>query len=461
MATNLAERPDYLDNPSPMVVKILDGEAVVEVPMSVDQQSAVRGILEHKEQFYRLCGGAGVGKSAIIEYLANELDAKVTATTARAALNVGGCTVDGLFAFRRRDWKINESRQRHNMGECPDWVIIDEASMIGTKMAEIIYAAAVRYDKGVILVGDWAQAPPVKDTWPVGQPLLEEGETYHLTKNHRQGEGQYLDVLQEIRQGRVSREAHTMFASRVYDSPSDDAYTYMYGTNRSAEYHNSTRLKQVAEHSRCPIVVPKAEYQPVDEYAPDRDDIIEDILTGCRLSHRSEYCVGAKVMTTINNYQAGFVNGDIGRVTGYFSAYERSVLREDLLDALDGHTKSSGVFFQKYDPPIGDHVVGLRVWLERNKREVIVGQMEEEMHKPNGKLSYTINGLPIRLAYALTVHKTQGATLDRAYLAMDSLWPEHGLAYVGLSRTKTIDGLFLHSWRPDFIQCDPVIVPYI
>lgn len=444
-------------NPTPKVIQTMDGE----VPMSHDQIDAVDTIMQDRSPIYRLCGGAGVGKSAVISYLAENLDVTICATTARAALNVGGCTVDSLFAFRRQNWKVKEGLQRKNMNDCGDWIIIDESSMIGTRMASIIHDAICRYEKRLVLVGDWAQAPPVKDTWPVRHPLMELGETLRLTTNHRQGAGTYLDCLKEIRAGQVSPQSRQLFGLRVSQLPQDDLYTYMYGTNHSAEAHNNQRFQILLQQTRCPPVRTRAYYQPADEHAPQDADMIEKILSDCRLAHEQSFCVGARVMTTINNYGRGFVNGDIGVVTGYFSAHTDLVTEDQLHDAWRHRVKATECFYQRYDEPIGDHIVGFTVQLQRNEEEVLVPLMTEEMHKPNGELLYTVSGLPIRLAYAMTVHKTQGATLDRAFLAMNTLWYEHGLAYVGLSRTRTIDGLLLEAWRPDFIHCDPMIIPYL
>lgn len=445
-------------NPSPMVIKTMAGE----VAMSDDQVSAVTAIMKDSTPIYRLCGGAGVGKSAVIDYLARNLDVTVCATTARAALNVGGCTVDSLFAFRRQTWKVKDRLQQKNMEECGDWIIIDEASMIGTRMATIIHNAICAHGKRLILVGDWAQAPPVKDTWPVHHPLMDMGETIRLTTNHRQGEGLYLNCLKEIRAGMLSPQTRQVFGLRVAQCPQDDLYTYMYGTNRTAEAHNDQRFKILLEQTRCPPVMTKAYYHPVDqEHAPTDGDIIEKILDDCRLAHHQRFCVGARVMTTINNYGRAFVNGDIGVVTGYFSSHDDLVIEDDLFDAWRRRVPAKHVFYQRYDEPIGGHIVGFSVRLQRNEEEVLVPFMDEEMHKPNGELLYRVRGLPLRLAYAMTVHKTQGATLDRAFLAMNTLWWEHGLAYVGLSRTRSIDGLLLEAWRPDFIHCDPRIIPYL
>lgn len=445
----------------PMTVSTYRDGKIVQVPMSKDQEYVVNEIIDGDAQIYRLCGGAGCGKSAVIEYLAEKLDAAVCATTARAAINVSGCTVDSLFAFKRKFWGVNRGLQERNMEECSSWIIIDESSMIGTGMANIIHDAIVDHNKRVVLVGDWAQAPPVKDNWPINHPLMEEGISLKLTTNHRQGQGLYLDCLKEIREGVVSTHTNQVFGQRrVEQLPQDDLYTYMYGTNRAAEAHNEVRFKVLLEQSRCPPVRSAASYNAIDEFAPSADDQIEKILTDSRLSHGTRYCVGARVMTTINNYQCGFVNGDIGHVTGYFTSHD-DMVDQQLRDVRDGQTIARNTFYQRYDPPIGKFLVGLTVILERTGEEVFVPQMAEEMHKPDGRLSYRITGVPVRLAYALTVHKMQGATLDRAILMMNSLWYEHGLAYVGLSRTKTIEGLLLEAWRPDLIHCDNRVHKYL
>jgi len=186
----------------------------------------------------------------------------------------------------------------------------------------------------------------------------------------------------------------------------------------------------------------------------------EGILTDSCMAHNTELAVGARVMMTRNTYDYGFVNGDSGELDGFLvSNKRREDLTPDLLKRVaKSQCSSSGVSYTTQ--PMGP-VVGVVVKLDRTDDLVVVPRSAQVYHRPDGSISYAVSGFPIRLGWAITVHKSQGMTLKQAYFDMHSLWHEHGLAYVGLSRTKTLEGLTLSAWRPDLIYSDPAIANYL
>lgn len=420
----------------------------IEITPSEDQQQAIDAVLHGKSKFYRISGPAGSGKSCIISILKSLLGALVTATTARAALNVGGITVDQVFCFSRFDWKIKNTTWLNKiMWECPDVIIIDEASMIGKEMATIIYSVAKSYGKTIILVGDWAQAQPVKEDWPIGTPLFTEAESIKLSINHRQSDGPYLKQLNSIRMGDVSdTEMHELFNSCVADAPDDDRFVRLYAINKMADAYNIDRLNGLMLRGGFSAFETKAEFydarvrKPFEYNSSHIGKAIED----SNLSNNEKYCIGTRVVLTANCYGDGFVNSDSGEIVDIHS--DEKVTEDE---------------YGFVNIPKPNYFV---VKLDRNQQNVIVRKIERQFKDGLGNPQYTVKGFPIRYGWAITIHRAQGMTVTRAYLDMDSLkyMPnKHGLAYVGLSRTKQIEGLLLSAWRPDMVHCDPEIRPLI
>lgn len=425
------------------VVDPLTGNEI-EITPSQDQQEAIDAVMNGTSKFYRISGPAGSGKSCIISILKSLLGAVVTATTARAALNVGGITVDQVFCFSRFDWKIkNVTWLNKVMWESPEVIIIDEASMIGKEMATIIHSVAKSFGKTVIMVGDWAQAQPVKEDWPIGTKLFTEAQSIKLTINHRQSDGPYLHYLNKIRVGDTEdAEMHNLFNGCVADAPDDDRFIRLYAINKLADSYNTDRFNSLMLNSGLSAFQTKADFFDMRIKKPFEwnDSHISKALDDSNLSHNEKYCIGARVVLTANCYSDGFVNSDSGEIIDIFS--DEKIVEDE---------------FGFCNIPQPTHFI---VKLDRNQQNVIVHRIERQFKDGLGNPQYMVKGFPIRYGWAITIHRAQGMTVSRAYLDMDSLkyMPnKHGLAYVGLSRTRQIEGLLLSSWRPDMIQCDPQI----
>lgn len=169
--------------------------------LSQEQSDAVQQIVSTDKPVTILTGPAGCGKSTITNYLRQGVGFCVAATTGKAAMHIDGVTVDSLFCFNRNNWKIwSDKFLEYLMSQVPDRIIIDEASMIGRNMGDVIHEVAQDYKKQLLLVGDFAQARPVKDDWITKSRLLDDYNFLRLTECHRQEEGQFLQALNRVRE---------------------------------------------------------------------------------------------------------------------------------------------------------------------------------------------------------------------------------------------------------------------
>lgn len=419
----------------------------IEIELSADQQDAFDQISAGRFQFYRISGPAGCGKSCLISVVKKELGAEITATTARAALNVNGTTVDQLFGFSRETWSIkNKSWVAKIMSTKSQIIVIDEASMIGSNMSQIIYEIARAYGKTIILVGDWAQAQPVKEDWPSNTPMFLEAQSFKLSTNHRQDRGPYLDALNMVRMGKADDPfVGEVFEQCVSEVPDDDRFVRLYALNRAADKYNSERFNALHVQQGIAKFTTKATFFDVRKTKPFEygDSFKSKAMEDCNLSHMEDYCIGTRVILTANCYGDGFINSDTGVIT--------DIVGDAPQEDEDG--------FMTISPP-----QSFAVKLDRNGATVIVHEIDREFKGAMADTQYMVRGFPIRYGWAMTIHRAQGMTVDRAYLDMSSLkyMPSlHGLAYVGLSRTRKIEGLSINAWMPQYVHSDKAIAHLI
>lgn len=392
--------------------------------LSEEQETFVSEVLRGWERPHNiLLGKAGVGKSVCIRAVIERANEKrkrffVLAPTGVAALNVQGETI---HRFMKRV-KRGEVFLRH----CPpDFVLIDECSMVRADLLDELDAvmrAAMNSDQPfggipITLIGDCAQLPPVcpddskeflarvyKSVWFFSARVFARcAWTFHeLTKIFRQGDADFVNLLNKIRFGETSEVIPWLNANRVTEKARG---TILVSTNRTAELINS---KQMAN-----IEGPRQIYQATwDAGFPEKEFPVEPTL---------QLCVGARAMCVKNIYRSDdygvreleLVNGDVGTIVsiGEFSvsfACERT---------QDVHR----VEFMKWEKIE-------RVVEKEGTREMVVG---------------TFYQLPFRLAWAMTIHKSQGATLHEVTIDVRSPMFAEGQAYVALSRGSAMERLWI------------------
>lgn len=419
--------------------------------LAKEQKDALARVLKGQERVTIVTGLAGAGKSAFIDCLRDCYGVAVCASTGKAAMNVGGCTGDTLFSMDRDGFKVrNSNSQRMNMRACGPIIVWDEASMIGNGMGDFVYDALMAHNKRIILVGDFAQAEPVKDGCILKSYLLLNGYDFiKFVECHRQSEGPYLSSLNKVRVGEIDDKVEAVFSDRVCKEPPDnDEYIRMYATNAMTKSYNAQRLNDLCEKTGDQRFTLYTKFRDTRDQAlkdkwPRDKRFIEREIENTRFAHGDDFALGARVVFVANDVSdsRSFVNGDTGAI----------------IDAVgeDGNTISVN---NPFDPP---KVGRITVLMDRTGARLTIFPMNREAKnvRDRDKTDHVITGFPLRLGYALTIHKSQGMTVDSAWVDMRSIlrFPKgnrNGLAYVALSRTRTIDGLLISEWVPEAIECN-------
>ena len=373
-----------------------------------------------------LTGMAGTGKSTLLRGLIEERGDAVTITAATgiAALNVGGITVhrwSGMllgpradqgdaeyFKQLQKDHRFSVRAGFDRVRDC-EVLVIDEISMLSGRtlqFLDFLCRTLRRRDEPfggiqIVATGDFLQLPPVRKNpavpydWAFLTKAWREAAfaVIHLTKIHRQDEPDFTQALSAFRQGEIRGTDAATLHRRVVTFP-DGNITRLYTHNVQVDKWNAYRLAELDGESR---IFDAKLTGPEDQ----RQFLIKNLLTPQQL----ELKCGARVMFTVNSAEGGFVNGQTGVVLSWGSHH--------IVVGSVGREIPVAPFQWRYD--------------ERDPR------------------SATFSQFPLRLSYALTIHKSQGLTLDSAYVDVRAA-REPGQAYVALSRVRTLAGLHLKGW---------------
>ena len=373
-----------------------------------------------------LTGMAGTGKSTLLRDLIEERGSAVTITAATgiAALNVGGVTVhrwSGMMLGPRSDQDDEEyfRQLQHDhrfsvragfdrVRNC-EMLVIDEISMLSGRTLQFLDFLCRRLRRcdepfggiQIVATGDFLQLPPVRKNpavpfdWAFLTSAWREAAfaVIHLTKIHRQEEPDFTRALSAFRQGDIRGADAGVLHRRVVSFP-DANITRLYTHNVQVDKWNAYRLGELPGEE----IVLDARLSGPDS---QQQFLCNNLLTPQQLVLKP----GARVMFTVNNAEVGYVNGQVG-VVGAVAAGR-------VIVATEGSTLDVPRFTWRYD--------------ERDKTSAAFTQF------------------PLRLSYALTIHKAQGLTLDSAYVDVRAA-REPGQAYVALSRVRTLAGLHLKGW---------------
>ncbi len=234
----------------------------------------------------------------------------------------------------------------------------------------------------------------------------------------------------------------------------DDSFIRLFATNATTDTYNQQRLHMLPAAARLVTVTtafrderPAKEQldKPLDD--EQRDKAIKD----GSFAHDTQFRIGARVIITKNDPDGRFVNGDTGVITNIKLPDNTSVRELPPFNPFGGDEPKIGVF---------------SVLMDRTEMTWDVGVMSEMIIDAMDKPFCSLCGFPIRLGWAISIHRSQGMTVDKAYVDMATICympgeSRHGLAYVACSRTKSLDGLKLANWNDAAVYCSPSIVPYV
>lgn len=393
------------------------------------QQKAL-DILERQGNVF-LTGAAGTGKSFLLDqYLQNKHSEAfpIVASTGAAAVLVGGRTFHSFFglgileggveAAIARALRSRKLLNRLNNASC---VIIDEISMLSGVTVHAAETVARRARNNelpwgglrIIAVGDFAQLPPVtpgsmaKD-WAFSHPVwaLSQFQPALLTTVMRTQDTEFLEILNFVRGGIVNDQVHAFLNGRTFSVAHDIEGTRLYPHRAKADEYNLRRLHAIHGALHSFPTQYEGEERTLD--AAKRAIPIPEVL---------QLKAGALVMMRKNDMteERRYVNGSLGHI----KRIEEQELRITLMNGEEVDVEKQ--VFSYLD---GDGNVAASAW-----------------------------NFPVTLAWATTIHKAQGATLDRMIVDLSALW-EPGQAYVALSRVRSGDGLFIERWTPSSIRAD-------
>jgi ATP-dependent DNA helicase PIF1 len=400
--------------------------------LSPEQAKALE-ILQSGENVF-VTGGAGSGKSFLLRHFMRDLDSKVfpiLASTGAAAVLLGGRTFHSFFglgimeggAEATFDRAANDPRIRKRLAQVEGF-ILDEVSMIpGVALDLAERLARTARDSSlpwggmrVIMVGDFAQLPPVTRTgqrdWAFLSPVWDKSgfQAVWLEHNQRVRESEFLDVLADVRHGKVTPKVREYLDSRMREHDQEDKTIRLFPRRDQSEIFNQRELAEI----QAPEVHTDAIYLGLDRQ-------IEMLKKTSPVPARLTLKVGCRVMFIQNDPQKRWVNGTRGTVV------------EILPDKI---TVEKETF-----------------------RHVTVEKTQFSMLDAEGKVVASVIQFPLILAYATTIHKSQGATLDELWVNLSHLW-EPGQAYVALSRLSSGQGLKLLGWSPKSFLIDPKVVNF-
>ncbi len=399
-------------------------------------QSEALEILKMGKNVY-LTGAAGSGKTYVlnsyIKYLKTHgVDVAVTASTGIAATHLGGTTIHSWSGLGVRsqltDYDIDELMQRHYLYkrfEKTKVLIIDEISMLHHFRFDMIEWISRQMKRSelpfggmqIIVCGDFFQLPPVTKN-DIDQTFFAykshswkdcKFTVCYLSEQHRQKDRTYLNILNEIRSNRVSNQTIKLLNSRLNKDPETlGEATRLYTHNIDVDVVNNKYLSLI-----------DAEPKKFEMLKKGSRLLAETLAKTCLSPETLVLKVGARVMFTKNQPEGGYVNGTLGVVVE-FNSFNEPVVRTQ-----------SGMEFN----------VRPESW-----------KIEEE-----SKVKAEIIQLPLRLAWAITVHKSQGMSLDAMEVDLSKSFVS-GMGYVALSRVRTLSGMKLLGLNDKALQIDPDII---
>jgi ATP-dependent DNA helicase PIF1 len=397
---------------------------VIKLNLSRQQSELAHTIMDSSSNYF-VTGAAGTGKSFVLDFIRTHIDKShvVLAPTGIAALNVKGQTIHSFFRFPldfiTADKIIISAKLKKILKEL-DTIIIDEISMVRVEMMDAI-DIALKKARGnrksfggvqMILFGDLYQLPPViSDTMTMqiiselySSPYFFDAdvwrnttlEVHELTEVYRQSDRVFQFILNSIRKGRADIEILNKINQHVR-SPKQNNFITLATTNNIAENINKFNLNNLA--------TAKTIYQA--KVSGDSKMFINNV------EQFLEIKVGAQVVFVRNDKLKRWYNGTIGVV---------SSMTDDIIKVMVG---------------IEEMVVEPVEW---NKIEYYVDELMGELKE---RIVGTVRQFPLKLAWAVTIHKSQGQQYDNVFIDLGAGSFAGGQSYVALSRCRSLEGLHL------------------
>ncbi len=401
------------------------------------QFSETLELLEDTSRSVFITGKAGTGKSTLLQIFRDNTEKKVVvlAPTGVAALNVRGQTIHSFFGFKPditedKVKKITKDRNKNIYREV-DTIVIDEISMVRADLLDCV-DKFLRLNSGkakepfggkqMVFIGDLYQLPPVVKTkereifktW-YDTPYFFSAHAFQdlsfefieLEKIFRQKDEMFIEILNAIRNGTVTDELLAVLNQRYkpdYLPREEELYIYLTTLNRLANRINEEQLARIPG-STCDLT------GVIEGDFDERDLPTEKVLS---------LKAGAQVMLLNNDPYGQWVNGSVGKVV-------------EIEKDKSGEVKTVVVELRD----------GNQVYVEPFTWEIFEYQYDEQSASIKTHTLGSFTQFPLRLAWAITIHKSQGKTFDRIILDISGGTFSPGQVYVALSRCTTLEGIVL------------------
>jgi ATP-dependent DNA helicase PIF1 len=443
---------------------------------------------------FLLTGSAGTGKSRLIsEFKSCVIEDKtlsVCATTALAAVQIGGRTIDSFMRIYPQDANVSndllvstkmKSRSLVKTLKEVDILLIDEVSMLSPQkfiQCDALFKCARANEQPfgglqVVLIGDFFQLPPISNSTPtfifeldLFYALLDD--IVELEEVHRQKDSTFVSLLNRMRIGQLSDDDVALLRSRVHAPLHDDGIkaTCLFAQNTDVDRINTleqnkltTRKNIFTKRSGCKKLSRSQQQFDVQNLQKLQETLCKEV----GLPDSLELKVGAQVMLIYNlDVEKGLVNGSRGVVIGFAKTSKEDPDREFDPEPL-GTLKKDGFGVERnlYYP---DDPLPIVKFAQSNSKTVKQRALEipfvrwEKVEKKFGEAWLT--ALPLKLAWSSTIHKCQGASLDRIEATLDKSVFAYGQAFVALSRVTSLEGLTLKSFDPSVVRAHPAVLEF-
>lgn len=395
-----------------------------------------------------ITGEPGSGKTYTInKYIAYLRECKIehaiTASTGIASTHIGGMTIHSWSGIGIKEKltkydldKIATNEYINRRVRKTKILIIDEISMLRAdtlSMVEVVCREIKQINEPfggiqVVFSGDFFQLPPIekRNAKQTQIDLLEEKSprfSYesnawarlrpvicYISEQHRQDDKEFLAFLLAIRRNNLEESHHEYLKSRhIQNSNFPENITKLFSHNLDVDRVNDEMLKKIPEKSK--------EFEMGSVGSPS---LVATLKKGCLSPEILALKKGAVVMCTKNNPKERFVNGTLGTVVDFDSTTNYPIIKT------------------------------------RGGKNLLIAPMDWSIEE-NGKIKAKITQIPLRLAWAITVHKSQGMSMDAAIMDLSSVF-EYGQGYVALSRIRRIDGLYLLGYNEKALHVHPQIL---
>jgi hypothetical protein len=419
--------------------------------------------LDLAEEFVRqtgcnifLTGKAGTGKTTFLHAIKHKTEKRlvVTAPTGVAAINAGGVTLHSFFQMPfgpfvpGSEGRLSERRMRREKIEIIkslDLLIIDEISMVRADLLDGVDNTLRRYRRNdmpfggvqLLMIGDLHQLSPVikDDEWRIlkeyhdspyffSSAALARSELVQIELKHiyRQSDQRFIELLNSVRDNRLDPLTLEKINSRHipnFSPGEDEGYITLCTHNNRADAINGSRLKSLPGENRRFDAVVEGDF-------PEQAHPTTAVL---------ELKKGAQVMFVRNDLstEKSYFNGKIGKITG---------ISGDTIDVLCPGDSS-------------------KITVEKTTWENIEYSVDPGTAEISQKVVGTFLQYPLKLAWAITIHKSQGLTFDKAIIDAQAAFA-FGQVYVALSRCRTFEGMVLSSpLTPFAVKTDPTVQGFL